>query len=27
VIDLSTLKMVGHIDIPGPDGLAWAATR
>lgn len=27
VIDLNTLKMVGHIDVPGPDGLAWAATR
>jgi YVTN family beta-propeller protein len=27
VIDLNTLKMVGHIDIPGPDGLAWAVAR
>ncbi len=27
VIDLTTLKIVGHIDIPGPDGLAWAVRR
>ncbi len=27
VIDLDTLKMIGHVDIPGPDGLAWAAER
>ena len=27
VIDLKTLKMVGRIDIPGPDGLAWAVRR
>jgi YVTN family beta-propeller protein len=25
VIDLKTLEMVGHVDIAGPDGLAWAA--
>jgi YVTN family beta-propeller protein len=25
VIDLSTLQMIGHVDIAGPDGLAWAA--
>jgi YVTN family beta-propeller protein len=25
VIDLSTLAMIGHVDIAGPDGLAWAA--
>jgi YVTN family beta-propeller protein len=25
VIDLNTLEMVGHVDIAGPDGLAWAA--
>ena len=24
VIDLKTLEMVGHIDVRGPDGLAWA---
>jgi YVTN family beta-propeller protein len=24
VIDLKTLQMVGHVDVPGPDGLAWA---
>ena len=24
VIDLKTLEMVGHIDVAGPDGLAWA---
>jgi YVTN family beta-propeller protein len=27
VIDLKTLEMVGHIDVAGPDGLAWAAQR
>jgi YVTN family beta-propeller protein len=25
VIDLGTLQMIGHVDIAGPDGLAWAA--
>jgi YVTN family beta-propeller protein len=24
VIDLKTLEMVGHVDVRGPDGLAWA---
>jgi len=24
VIDLKTLEMAGHIDVRGPDGLAWA---
>jgi YVTN family beta-propeller protein len=24
VIDLKTLEMVGHVDVAGPDGLAWA---
>ena len=24
VIGLKTLAMVGHVDIAGPDGLAWA---
>jgi sugar lactone lactonase YvrE len=24
-IDLKTLEEVGHVDISGPDGLAWAA--
>jgi YVTN family beta-propeller protein len=24
VVDLKTLEMIGHIDIAGPDGLAWA---
>lgn len=23
-IDLNSLEAVGHVDIPGPDGLAWA---
>ena len=28
VIDLKTLKVIGHIDVgPGPDGLAWAVRR
>jgi DNA-binding beta-propeller fold protein YncE len=27
VIDLKTLEMVGHIDVAGPDGLAWAVQR
>ncbi len=27
VIDLRTLEMVGRIDIPGPDGLAWAVRQ
>ncbi len=25
VIDLNTLEMAGHVDVAGPDGLAWAA--
>jgi YVTN family beta-propeller protein len=25
VIDLKTLDMVGHVEVAGPDGLAWAA--
>lgn len=24
VIDLKTLEMIGHVDVAGPDGLAWA---
>jgi YVTN family beta-propeller protein len=24
VIDLKTLEMIGHVDVRGPDGLAWA---
>jgi YVTN family beta-propeller protein len=27
VIDLKTLEAVGHIDVSGPDGLAWAAMQ
>jgi len=27
VIDLKTLEMVGHVDVRGPDGLAWAVRR
>jgi YVTN family beta-propeller protein len=27
VIDLKTLEMVGHINIAGPDGLAWAVRQ
>jgi YVTN family beta-propeller protein len=27
VIDLKTLEMLGHIDVHGPDGLAWAVQR
>ena len=27
VIDLRTLAVTGHIDIPGADGLAWATRR
>jgi len=27
VIDLKTMEMTGHVDIAGPDGLAWAAER
>lgn len=27
VIDLKTLEMVGHIDVAGPDGLAWAVQQ
>jgi YVTN family beta-propeller protein len=27
VIDLKTLQMVGHVDVAGPDGLAWAVRR
>ncbi|MFZ0743980.1 MAG: cytochrome D1 domain-containing protein [Terracidiphilus sp.] len=26
-IDLKTLEMVGHVDVAGPDGLAWAVQR
>jgi YVTN family beta-propeller protein len=27
VIDLKTLEMVGHVDVAGPDGLAWAVRQ
>jgi len=27
VIDLKTLEMVGHVEVAGPDGLAWAGRR
>jgi DNA-binding beta-propeller fold protein YncE len=27
VIDMKTMEMVGHIDVRGPDGLAWAAQQ
>ena len=27
VIDLKTLEMIGHVDVAGPDGLAWAARQ
>jgi YVTN family beta-propeller protein len=27
VIDLETMEMIGHVDVAGPDGLAWAVQR
>jgi DNA-binding beta-propeller fold protein YncE len=27
VIDLKTMEMIGHVDVAGPDGLAWAVQR
>jgi DNA-binding beta-propeller fold protein YncE len=27
VIDLKALELVGHIDVAGPDGLAWAVRQ